>query len=124
MKLFLLCALMVSIFAQLSFAWKMPRHFVRNLGASLCIATFSNSLSPVYGNDALDAATRAMTTAPKERAQVEKSFDDLSEGGKKRKAMSLCKNDVVRKAAGYPSASACTSAVMAGNYAVTLSGKK
>lgn len=118
----MLLVVMLGIFSQLGYAWKMPRHIVRNLGASICIATLSNSLNPVYAIDALDAATRAIATAPKERVQTEKNFDDLSEGGKKRKAMRLCKNDVVRKAAGYSSASACTSAVMTGNYAITLSG--
>ena len=74
-----------------------------------------------YGIPALEAATRAMTEK-KVKTVVERDFDSLPEGAKKRKALSYCKDNTPRKAAGYSSASECTEAVLSGNFDAIVKG--
>lgn len=51
-------------------------------------------ISSVNANDALDAASKAMLYSSKEKVVVDRAFDSLPEGAKKRKAVALCKGIV------------------------------
>jgi hypothetical protein len=53
-----------------------------------------------------------------------KSFDEMNAAGKKRYALSECKDSSRRKSAGYTSASECTAAVLGGDYASIVVGRE
>ena len=88
---------------------------------------------PAYAaNDALTAANRAMKMTS-EHETDERKFQSLPEGSKKRRAIAACKDKDLRAAAGYLSASKCTSDAVDGEYTdiakaingeVTVRGKK
>ena len=81
-------------------------------------------LLPAYAaNDALVAAQRAMLDTKDKELRV-KSFDEMNAAGKKRYALSECKDSSRRKSAGYTSASECTAAVLGGDYASIVVGRE
>ena len=57
---------------------------------------------------ALEAATRAMTEKKEKTEEVDREFNSLPEGAKKRYALGLCKDSSARKAGGYDSSQECT----------------
>ena len=71
---------------------------------------------------ALEAATRAMTEKKEKTEEVDREFNSLPEGAKKRYALGLCKDSSARKAGGYDSSQECTEAVFQGNYKNIVEG--
>lgn len=103
-----------------SFQW--PKFNKQFTAAIICSSTLAfNPIDNVAlaRIDAFDGAAKAMLST-KEKPQEEVSFDQLSDAGKKRKALALCKDGSKSKAAGYKSSAACTESVLNGNYAVAF----
>lgn len=67
-------------------------------------------------NDAFIAAQKAMTEKSNREFGVERDLKDLPPASKKRKAIAGCKDPAMRKAAGYLTASKCTSDAVDGQY--------
>ena len=72
-------------------------------------------IQPTHAIDAFESATSAMFDK-KEKVAVERSIDQLPPAAKKRKALALCKENAVLKAAGYLTSASCTSDVIDGSY--------
>ena len=89
----------------------------------MAAAAFLGSCLPLYpvqsayaGIDALDAANRAMHASVEKSESDGRDFNALPEGSKRRRAIAACKDKDLRVAAGYMSASKCTSDVIDGEY--------
>ena len=82
------------------------------LGASL---PFTAIMPSFAANDAFVAAQKAMTEKSS-REFVERDLKELPPASKKRKALAGCKDPAMRKAAGYLTASKCTSDAIDGQY--------
>ena len=93
--------------------------------ASICAAAACFSIytpTSVHAeNAALSGAVSAMMDkSDKGLVEDTRPFDQLPEAAKKRRALTYCKDTDKRKAAGYPTATACTEAVLKGNFAVAF----
>ena len=64
---------------------------------------------------AFDAATRAMTEKKEKTEEVDREFNSLPEGAKKRYALALCKDSTARRAGGYDSTQECTTQTISTN---------
>ena len=73
------------------------------------------TVQPTHAIDAFESATSAMFDK-KEKTTIERSIDQLPPAAKKRKALALCKDSAVLKAAGYLTSASCTSDAIDGNY--------
>lgn len=89
-----------------------------------CSISIGVSLLPIQVVSATDAFAGAMNamSLQREKTVVERSFDNLPEGAKKRKALALCKDSSALKSAGYNSGSQCSSDVIKGNYDSIMTG--
>jgi hypothetical protein len=63
-------------------------------------------------------------SSPSESKSVERSFDKLPKGAKKRQALDMCKDKAQWKNAGYDSAYNCVQDVMAGDFKIAGAASK
>ena len=89
--------------------------------AGACVSISFSAPTPSNAIPAFEGAMTAMTMT-REKTVVERDFDALPEGAKKRKALIACKDSTARSGAGYSSASQCSNAVLSGNYESIMKG--
>jgi hypothetical protein len=120
MTIFLLACIMSAIVNSVQ---GLKFQFARKcLGiAGACASLSFSGPMPAQAIPAFDGAMTAMTMKT-EKTVVERDFDALPEGAKKRKALAACKDSSARSAAGYNSASICSNAVLQGNYESIMKG--
>mmetsp|Transcript_8401 Transcript_8401/g.7525 ORF Transcript_8401/g.7525 Transcript_8401/m.7525 type:complete len:223 (-) Transcript_8401:107-775(-) len=86
------------------------------IGLTSLSFNFITPIQPSFGIDAFDAATKAMLEKKEKPEAKVRDLDSLPIGAKKRRALTLCKQDSIRKAAGFSSASECNTQVLSGNF--------
>lgn len=89
--------------------------------AGACASISFSAPAPSNAIPAFEGAMTAMTMT-REKTVVERDFEALPEGAKKRKALIACKDSTARSEAGYSSASQCSNAVLQGNYESIMKG--
>ena len=131
----LLVLVVLAVFARCATAVAGPRsRFLSSALASSARAATASLLGaaalslplplPAFAaNDALAAATRAMTQT-KEREVRVRDFDQLPPAAKKRAALERCKDSSARRDGGFKSASECTAAVLSGDYSSIIGGRQ
>lgn len=87
------------------------------LGSCLPLAVLQTEPAYAGAGDVLQAANREMTAkTDRFEGTLSRKFESLPEGSRKRRALAACKDKDMRAAAGFSSASRCTSAVVDGDY--------